>query len=417
MVLLLIILVLISLVAYAIWYYSLRNRAIKKAIIAKQTPRNHWTADFLESKRQVGDAFADETIRAVLSSDSPEHVNGMFQLIRGNMQKLPDGMHPQLKAYFEETAVLPDWADEDMLRFGQQVYLQHGLFIGMLLFYKSLPECYTGAKGAEVLLKSARLNEKSGTQDHFSRRLAETGLFIYQAMAPKGFSEDGMGIRAVQKIRLIHAVIRTFVKKEGWDTESLGEPINQEDMAGTLMAFSALVLEGLEILGVEFDDVQVESYIHCWRVIGYIMGVEKDLIPVNATDALALGHAVIDHQKAHSGAGVSLTQALIAFCDRKAPFFVKKDFHRLMMTDLMGEELSLMLGLPMQSTEKVKGFRNTVRYYIRIREYAEKTLILGLPFALIDKLLLKFSIVYLSRNSIVSFYFPKGLRADFSNRR
>lgn len=407
----------LCLVIYAIWYYLLKKRATKKALLAKQTANRNWTIDFLEQKRKIADPLADDTVDAVLKSDTPAHINSLFQLIRDNDQKLPENIHPQLRAYFEKTAILPEWADKDMLRFGQQVYLQHGLFIGMLLFYKSLPECYTGAKGATVLLKSARLNEKSGTQDHYSRRLAETGLFIYQAMAPNGFSTNGKGIRAVQKVRLIHAVIRTYIKKENWDAETLGEPINQEDMAGTLMAFSALVLEGLEILGVRFDDVEIESYIHCWRVIGHIMGVEKDLIPVNAKDALALGHAVIDHQKAHSEAGTSLTQALLQFCDRKAPFFIKKDFHQLMMTDLMGEELSLMLGLPMISTKKVQGFRKTVRTYIRIREYAEKVMLFGLPLAMLDKLFLKFSIVYLSKNSIVSFYFPKSLKTDFSNRK
>jgi hypothetical protein len=183
------------------------------------------------------------------------------------------------------------------------------------------------------------------------------------------------------------------------------------------MSFSALVLEGLEILGVKFDDVETESYIHCWRVIGHIMGVEADLIPVNAKSALALGHAVINHQKASSEAGKSLTTALLEFCDKKAPFFIKKDFHRKMMIDLMGEEYGLMLGLPMISTEKIKGFRNSIRIYIKIREKLEKVFLFGLPFSIIDRLLLKFSIVYLSRNNIVSFYFPKSLKNDFINKK
>ena len=408
--------ILIVLISFAIWMYLIKQKASKKAILAKSMSAQSWPPEFLESKRKITDPIADKVINALMTTDNPEHINSFFMLIRDNNQKLPLGLHPELKNYFELTSILPDWADHDMLKFGQQIYIEHGLFIGMLLFYKSLPECYTGAKGAEVLIKSARLNEKTGTQDHFARRLAETGLFIYQSMMPGGFEPNGKGIRAAQKVRLIHAVIRFYIKKAGWDVEKFGEPINQEDMAGTLMSFSALVLEGLEILGVKFDDVETESFIHCWRVIGHIMGVEADLIPVNAKSALALGHAVINHQKASSEAGKSLTAALLEFCDKKAPFFIKKDFHRKMMIDLMGEEYGLMLGLPMISTEKIKGFRNSIRIYIKIRETLEKVFLFGLLFSIIDRLLLKFSIVYLSRNNIVSFYFPKSLKNDFINK-
>lgn len=415
--LILAILIVALLIGYAWWYNRLRQKAKNMALKSMLVSQNNWTGEFLESKRNIADPLADKVIEAVLAVESTEQLNNLFQIIRGNQQALPKGLLPELDSYFESTAVLPDWADNDMLNFGQRVYIQHGLFIGMLLFYKSLPECYTGAKGAEVLIRSARLNEKSGSQDHFSRRLAETGLFIYQAMMPGGFDANGKGIRAAQKIRLIHAVIRFYIKKKGWDLEKLGEPINQEDMAGTLMSFSALVLEGLEMIGVKFDDIERESYIHCWRVIGHIMGVDPELIPVNSKDALALGHAIIDHQKGESEAAKSLTFALLEFCDRKAPFFIKKDFHRKMMLDLMGEEFGRMLGLPNISTQKIKAFRNTIRFYIRVRELMEKVFLFGLPLSIIDRILLKLSIVYLSKNNLVSFYVPKNLTTDFENKK
>lgn len=408
--------VILILLSYSIWFYILKAKAKKKSLEAKNKPNSDWSTSFLEGKRAIGDPLADNIISVVMANNREEMLNGFFQLMNGNTDALPEQMLPEVKAFFKETAELPEWADKDMLKFGQQVYVQHGLLVGMLLFYKSLPECYTGAKGAAVLLSSARLNEKSGSQDHFARRLAETGLFIYQAMMPGAMLPHGKGIRAAQKVRLIHAVIRYFIKKHGWDSEKLGEPINQEDMAGTLMSFSALVLEGLDILGVRFDDTETESYIHCWRVIGHIMGVQEDLIPKNAKDALALGHAVIDHQKAKSTAGTSLTEALIIFCNKKAPPFINKEFHIKMMRFLMGDELSLLLNLELIPMGKVKIFKKSILIYIRVREFTEKVLLFALPIALIDRLLLKLSIRYLSKNEIVTYYLPKTLNTDFADK-
>ncbi|WP_304238543.1 oxygenase MpaB family protein [Jiulongibacter sediminis] len=285
----------------------------------------------------------------------------------------------------------------------------------MLLFYKSLPECYTGARGAEVLIHSNRLNQRFGSQDAMARRLAETGLFIYHAMMPGGMEPEGKGIRAAQKVRLIHAVIRYFIKKHGWDVEKNGLPINQEDMAGTLMSFSALVLEGLDILGIDFDETEREAYIHCWRVIGHIMGVEEDLIPVNSEDSLALGHAIIDHQKESSEAGHKLAQALLTFCNNKAPFFIHKDFHINMLNILMGRELATMLGLPEVDKWQAKAFYKSVRAYSKVREFFDHIIIFDLPIQLADRLLLRLSISYLSHNRIINFYMPKSLTADWDS--
>lgn len=407
----------LPLIIYSIWVWVLKSKAREKSAVAKAQECQEWDVDFLESKRKVADPIADKLIADIMQERQSETLNHFFHVLQGNEEKVPPHVLPVIKEYFDATSALPEWADEHMLRFGQRIYLQHGLLVGMLLFYKSLPECYSGVKGATVLLKSARLNERFGSQEHFARRLAETGLFIYDAMMPNALDHKGKGIRAAQKIRLIHATIRFFIKKDGWDTEAFGEPINQEDMAGTLMSFSALVLEGLNTLGVRFDDTEMESYIHCWRVVGHLMGVDADMIPVNAKDALKLGHAIIDHQKGAGEAGESLTGALLIFCQHKAPGFISKDFHAKMMRYLMGEEISALLRIPHVETEKLRLFKNMVLTYIRVREFLEKILILALPIAMIDRLLLKLSVLYLSKNKIVNFYLPKSLRMDFLDKK
>jgi len=399
---------------YTIWYYRLKKRATKKAILASQQPVKKWDETYLESMRGLTDPMADEVVAHIINGNEKEHINHLFSYFIGNADKLPENTHPILKNYFAESRKMPDWVDYDLLKFGQQIYIRHGLPIGMLLFYKSLPECYTGAKGAEVLLHSNRLNEKTGSMDSFARRLAETGKFIYLAMMPGALAPDGKGIVAAQKVRLIHAVIRFYIKKHAWDESRFDQPINQEDLAGTLMSFSALVLEGLDTLGTKLTVVEKEAYMHCWRVVGHIMGVHEDLIPKNAEDALALGHAVINHQKGKSKAGLSLADALLKFCNKKAPPFIKPQFHITMMHNLIGPDLAEMLGFPEVSEKKALRLMKIVGVYIYIREFCDRLIIFALPIQLVDRVLLKLSVWYLSKNKILNFYMPKSLKVDIN---
>jgi hypothetical protein len=405
---------LVIFLVYSIWYYQLKSKAKVKAKAINALGPRKWETSHLERHRDFTDPLADAAVKAIFDNNAEDEINICFKYIRNNGIQLPKKLPPILKKYFEETAVLPDWADKDLIRFGQENYIRHGFPIGVLLFYKSLPECYTGAKGAEVLLRSTRMNDHSKDLDVFSKRMSETGLFIFDCMMPGGLEAGGSGIRTAQKVRLIHAVMRYFLNNNNWPTKENGEPINQEDMAGTLMSFSALILEGLQIIGINLDTTEAEAYIHCWGVIGHIMGVHPDLIPKNAADALALGHAIVDHQVGKSNAGVTLTSALLAFCDKKAPFFIKKEFHSTMMRLLMEDKYSDILEVPEVSNKKIKRLRNITHFLIRIREFLDHILIFALLIKWIDTLILKLSFTYLGQRKINYFFLPKTLTRDLN---
>ena len=50
-------------------------------------------------------------------------------------------------------------------------------------------------------------------------------------------------------------------------------PINQEDLAGTLMTFSCVVLDALKKLRVGYSAAEGEAFLHAWKVVGHFMGV------------------------------------------------------------------------------------------------------------------------------------------------
>ncbi len=399
---------------FAIWYYRMQRRAARKVLPIEQAPLHNWTTDFLESKRQRTDPVADEVVKQIIDRGQKDQVNRLFSIIVNDDGSLPADLPVEVRNYFEQTAQLPPWADKDLITLGQQVYIKHGILISLLLAFKSLPECYACAKGAMVLLHTARLNEQHGSMDAYSRRIAETAQFILYTMSPDGLSPNGRGIRAAQKVRLIHGVIRYYLREHGgWDTARYDEPINQEDMAGTLMSFSALVLEGLQLLNVHLTDLETEAYMHCWRVIGHIMGLDDDLLPNNAADALALGHAILDHQIASSEQGKSLMAALLTFMHKLAPPFITPQTNIDMMRFTMGNDIADKLGVPPASPQDVAELAKKVRFVTEVGEVLDHAALLGMLIQGVSKLVLQAQINYMDKNQQLDFYIPESLTKDW----
>ena len=77
-----------------------------------------WDDAFLESMRQVGDPLADEVMTAVIHKHEIEMVNQIFRSLVDNDDIVADDMPPEVNAYLQETAVLPDWADMALIEQG-----------------------------------------------------------------------------------------------------------------------------------------------------------------------------------------------------------------------------------------------------------------------------------------------------------
>src|SRR5262249_36156671 len=147
----------------------------------------------------------------------------------------------------------------------------------MVLGFYGLPADYAAKKGVKVLHRTAQLTRRP------VRRVFETTQMVVDVMAEGGLGSEGRGVRSAQKVRLMHAAVRHLLTHDPatpWDA-SLGLPINQEDLAGTLMTFAYVVLDGLARLGIALASDDREAYVHCWQAIGRIMGVREELIPAD----------------------------------------------------------------------------------------------------------------------------------------
>ncbi|MEM7103512.1 MAG: oxygenase MpaB family protein [Bacteroidota bacterium] len=308
-----------------------------------------WNDDFLEKKRQLTDDPADKIIRRLVLDKGPQEAKRIFDTLISNIHFPLNELPTELIQFFARNRDLPEWADKEQMKIAQDLFVDHGPKFLTFLYYKSLPTLYACKKGAQVLVQTGRLAHEDDKQLQFSRRIAETGQFLLDVMVPGGFDQGGKAVESIMKVRLVHASIRKFIPPERWDKESLGAPINQEDMACTLLTFSISLLDGLHQFGVPASPEQEEAYMHHWRIIGHFLGVQADLLPDTVKEGRYLLDKVLFRQTEVSEAGIILTDALIRFTTDNLHSDFFPEAPKITMQFLLGDEKSAKLGVQPKS--------------------------------------------------------------------
>ncbi|OBG59603.1 MULTISPECIES: oxygenase MpaB family protein [unclassified Mycobacterium] len=307
---------------------------------------SRWTDARLDEMRQLGDPAADEAIEAVFGQGDVQAVNTIMQTLVSNDQPTPEGLPPAVREFLAKTAALPPWADTAKIKRGQQLFETWGLQIAICLFCASLPSAYAAANGVKVLYLTARLDTDT------RRRVMETGQFLINVLSSGSFGEHGKGVRSIQHVRLMHAAVRKLIEirskadPDVWKPLDWGVPINQEDLAGTLLSFSYVVVDPLRQLGVHVPRKDAEAYLHLWNVIGHLLGVHPDLYAHNVHEATALVATIRRRQFRPSREGRVMAAALMELLDEMTPFHRFDDTVPPLIRHLVGDEIADMLLVP-----------------------------------------------------------------------
>ena len=298
---------------------------------------HEWSDALLDELRQEMDPRADATAAAVLADGHLDAINALMRTLTHNAEPVPEALPPAVRDYFEATAALPDWADRATIEAGEGVFVRYGVPALQSLLYRALPECYAMADGAQILIQTGRL-------DHLTRqRVLETVHFTVDVMAPGGCGPEGRGIRSAQRVRLLHAAIRCHLLQAGrWDA-SRGQPINQADMLATLGSFSVLIVDSLRRFGVDLSPAEREAYVHCWNVIGFVMGVREDLLFHDFEDGMQLWARVREREQRRDPAGTALTAALLEFAAELVPGRIFDGINAAILRLLCGDEVADLL--------------------------------------------------------------------------
>jgi hypothetical protein len=271
------------------------------------TYHNLYSDELLDQKRLSGDRQADEFIRYIFSD--PAKKQKLQQWMAGASSaehlKLLQDAFPGF-AFIDQATELPAWAQSRLMKTGAIFYARHSEIIMSLLGLLSLPYCYNAANGARVLYLSELIRKQT------TKRLYDTAFFVWEVMGPDAFSNDGNAYEEILKVRIMHAAVRYYTLQSGkWD-DSWGVPINQEDMAGTNLSFSLIVIRGLRMLGYNVSQEDQAAFMHIWAVVGYLSGLDEDLIPENSKMAQQLDCTIKRRQFAVSKHGQELTASLTA---------------------------------------------------------------------------------------------------------
>ncbi|HKP96022.1 MAG TPA: oxygenase MpaB family protein [Fibrobacteria bacterium] len=301
----------------------------------------------LDGMRQSGDPLADAVIGDFLGAGEIPELNAMLGKLHANMSD-PAGFPPRLAAYLEESARLPAWADPARIERAQRLFTLHGPVFGLVMLFKSLPILYAGGKGgSQVLAMTGQLH------NHYRRRASETLRFILDVMEPGGLGPSGKGIRTAQKVRLMHAAIRAYASAApGWKGRlpAWGLPINQEELAGTLLAFSTVTLDGVRAMGLSVSRKDAEAYLHAWEVIGHILGIDPRLYPRDTANARFLWKAVARRNFCRTEEGLMLIRDHQEFLAELIPSNLIDRSIPTLLRYLMGRKISdTVLDLPKSS--------------------------------------------------------------------
>lgn len=309
-------------------------------------PAVRWSDAVLDAARERGDALADATVAAVFAAGQTDAVSNLMATLMRNDQAAPAALPPVVRDYLAQTSGAAAHHPETVAR-GQRVFADHGPEILMLLCCYSLPSSYAARKGVQVLHRTAYLAKRP------TRRLFETAQMIVDVLSPGGLDAGGRGVRTAQKVRLMHAAIRHLIladTRTPWPAE-LGTPINQEDLLGTLMTFTWLILDGLQRQRIALSDADQAAYLDTWLSIGELMGIEPGLLPRTVADAKALTAIIERRQVAPSPEGREMMAALLGMmCDN-----VPSEFRTLpssLLREFMPADVATFLGVPNHVMER-----------------------------------------------------------------
>ena len=301
----------------------------------------------LDAMRPIGDPLADDAIEAVFAGGQEKAAQAFMTHRMTNAQPAPSLLPPVLRSFIEKTAAGP-LTDPSLIEAAQTLFVDHGPEILITLGCYALPDAYAARKGVKALHQTAYLAKRP------NRRLFRTMQMVVDVMEPAGLGPRGRGIRTVQKVRLMHAAVRHAIRHDPttkWDHLSFGVPIDQEDLAGTLLTFSFLAIDGLRKLGANILSEAADAYFRAWCEVGNVLGVVPEMIPDTLEEAAELKELISRRQFAPSDEGREMTLALIDMLQKNSPPMLEGIPTGLMRLFIQ-EDVADYLGIPDSELEK-----------------------------------------------------------------
>ncbi|MFE3542975.1 oxygenase MpaB family protein [Nocardia sp. NPDC059177] len=228
----------------------------------------------------VGDDAMDRLVDWMVTTGSRQTRPLFDRALAHGITAVPEAPEP-LREFFTAVETVPSWVDYDKLVRGAKV-MRTGGADGMYVARDvAMLGGYQFSGFNKTLLRTGALEKGS------NQRWAETMQWAMDVLSEDGLAPSGLGYQSTIRVRLIHAFVRRHVAAmPDWQTEDWGLPINQTDMAATLVgAFIAPSIGGMG-LGLLLTPAETEAVAHLVRYVGWLLGVEEQWLPHSFRDGV-----------------------------------------------------------------------------------------------------------------------------------
>ncbi len=180
---------------------------------------------------------------------------------------------------------------------------------------------------------------------------------------PSPLQPGTRGAQSVRGVRLFHAAVRHMILHDNespWSVERYGVPINQEDLVGTLVVFTVVVLDALDNLGIVTNspaNAQArDDYVHFWLAVGHLLGIDYSLLrrspsapdeqPLTIEELRLVGETIFRRHARESADGQTLMASLLDVMQRQMRLPMTKNYPAALTRQLIGNTNADMLGVP-----------------------------------------------------------------------
>lgn len=238
----------------------------------------------LGERLTVGDEPMDRLVDW-MSAAGMEQARPLFdRVLACGIDSVPEAPEP-LREFFVQIEKVPDWVDADKLRRGARA-LRRGGADGMYVARDvSLLGGYQFSGFNKTLLRTGALEKGS------NKRFAETMQWAMDVISEGGLEPLGVGYRSTIRVRLIHAFVRRHVAAmPDWRTDEWGVPVNQTDMAATLVGAIIAPPVGAIGMGLLVTPADLDAIAHLTRYVGWLIGVHDEWLPRSFRDGIRVLH-------------------------------------------------------------------------------------------------------------------------------
>jgi len=231
---------------------------------------------------QVGDPKADAVV-ALFARPAGKAGRELFETaLRRGIDSLDDPP-AELVDFFRSAEATPYWVDHDRIDRGAKAIIRTGVLGLFPLGDMSLMGGYLASRATKSLVATGQIERMA------SRRLVETAAWWMDVTTPGALRVHDTGYASALRVRLVHAYVRAAMnRRSDWDYAQWDQPVNQVQTAGTLLLFSLVFVHGTQLLGIRFSERERADILHLWRYVGWLLGLDEELLPATEDDAWRL---------------------------------------------------------------------------------------------------------------------------------